>query len=237
MLNAHQASDVRTVALILAGGVGQRAGTELPKQYVVIKGQSIIQRTVCAFMGYVDHILVAAHDEWRDQLIGTQDLLRSHDVTFSICPAGKTGFESLCSGIHALAECSDDTFVIIHDAVRPLVTGDVIERNIAVARQYGNAIASVDVYETLLSAPEGDGVVRSMTRREGMFRAQTPHTFRLGALRKMLKDARRLCIADAQSACVLAQQLGYELHLSPGDLRNFKITTPSDLQLYEALIP
>lgn len=224
MFENHTSAPV--VGLILSGGTGQRIESSVPKQFIEVKGQSILHRTLEAFAGLVDEVLVVCLADWRDHV----------DSRFATCDAGATGFESLSKGVAALAAYPDETFVMIHDAVRPLVTPEVIERNLEVARVYGNAVAAVETYETLLAAPDGDGVVRSMTRREGMFRAQTPQTFTLGALRKMMGEARRFCIADAQSACVLAQQLGYELHLSPGDLRNFKITTASDLALYEALI-
>lgn len=212
------------VAIILAGGAGQRFGQPIPKQFIEIGGKSILHHTLEAFEGMVDNVVVVCQDEWREYV-----------GNFPTATGGATGFESLCSGIEALCNYADDTLVVVHDAVRPLVTAEVILQNIAVARKYGNAVAAVEVYETLFSAPEGDGTVRAMTRREGIFRAQTPQTFALGTLRKMIEEARRRCIVDAQSACVLAQQLGYELHLSPGDLRNFKITTPQDLSLYEAL--
>lgn len=215
-----------TIALILAGGNGSRFGAARPKQFVEIKGRSILHRTLDAFRGRVDAIWVVCQNEWKDY-VGNEHTTE----------AGATGFESLCHGVAALADYGDETVVMVHDAVRPLVTTEIIEQNLEVARRCGNAITSVEIYETLLAAPAGDGVVRSMSRREGMFRAQTPQTFTLGSLRKMISEAKRLCINDAQSACVLAQQLGYELHLSPGDFRNFKITTPSDLALYEALIP
>lgn len=213
------------VGLILAGGTGQRIESTVPKQFIEINGQSILHRTLAAFEGAVDKILVVCLADWADRV----------DSRYTTCEAGCTGFESLSKGIAALSTYPDETFVMIHDAVRPLVTPEVIKRNLEVARTFGNAVAAIETYETLLAAPDGDGVVRSMTRREGIFRAQTPQTFTLGALRKMISEAHRLCIADAQSACVLAQQLGYELHLSPGDLRNFKITTASDLKLYQAL--
>lgn len=222
-----QNTSAPVVGLILAGGTGQRIDSTVPKQFVEVHGQSILNHTIEAFHGIVDDILVVCLSGWSDSI----------DAGCMVCEAGATGFESLSRGIAALAHYPDETFVMVHDAVRPLVTPEVIKRNLDVARTFGNAVAAVETYETLLAAPDGDGVVRSMTRREGMFRAQTPQTFTLGALRKMMSEAQRLCIADAQSACVLAQQLGYELHLSPGDLRNFKITTPSDIALYEALIP
>lgn len=218
--------NVKIVAIILAGGNGKRLGNLCPKQFMDVKGISIIQRTINAFEGQVDGVLVVCRDEWR-----------SHVAPCPTAKAGATGFDSLRSGVAALSMLPDDTLVMIHDAVRPLVSAEVIRANLDVARRCGNAIAAVEVYETLLFTPQPDGVVQSMTRREGMYRAQTPQTFTLGTLRAMISEADRQGISDVQSACVLAQQLGYELHLSPGDFRNFKITTPSDLQLYEALIP
>lgn len=216
---------VPVVGLILAGGTGQRIGSTVPKQFIKVRGQSILNHTLAAFEGVVDKILVVCHAEWLDQV----------DNRYATCEAGATGFGSLTNGIAALTNYPDETFVIIHDAVRPLVTREVLESNLDVARTSGNAIASVETYETLLVAPDGDGAVHSMIRREGIFRAQTPQTFTLGTLRKMISEAQRLSITDVQSACVLAQQLGYELHLSLGDLCNFKITTASDLKLYETL--
>lgn len=214
------------VALILAGGQGERFGSDLPKQFVKVGRQSILQHTLKAFVGRVNEIIVVCDQKWQGEvaLMGCR-----------VADAGETGFESLCSGVASLEDLDEDTLVMVHDAVRPLVSAEIIESNLEIARRCGNAITSVETYETLFSAPDGDGVVRSMTRRDGVFRAQTPQTFTLGALRKMISEAYRLCILDVQSACVLAHQLGYELHLSPGDLRNFKITTPSDLALFEAL--
>lgn len=217
----------RVVALILAGGIGQRACETRPKQYLEYGGETILQHTLRAFAPHVDDILVVCQDEWRAEA-----------APYATCTGGATGYESLCRGVEALAATeAPSTLIMIHDAVRPLVDASVITDNIAVALSRGNAVAAVPVYETLFCAPDGEGTVRHMVRRESMYRAQTPHTFRLGALQEMISRARALSIVDAQSACTLAYQLGYELHLSKGDLQNFKITTPSDLSLYEALIP
>lgn len=231
---SHKKKSPNIVALVLAGGTGRRVGADCPKQFVEIDDESILLHTLKAFKDHVNHIEVVCQPEWMDYIVEQELMVK--DLVVTVSKAGETGFDSLCSGVEGLNVFSDDTLVMVHDAVRPFVSEEIIKRNIEVATQYGNAITSVEIYETLLSAPEGNGVVRSMTRREGMFRAQTPQTFTLGALRHMISEARRLNISNAQSACVLAQQLGYELHLSPGDIRNFKITTPSDLDLYFDLL-
>lgn len=213
------------VALILAGGKGNRCNTQLPKQFVEVKGETILQHTLKSFEGMVDHVVVVCHEEWKDQA-----------RPYATAPAGNTGFDSLRNGISALSEMPDTSIVMIHDAVRPLVTHDIIRANLAVARQHGNAIAGVETYEALLYTPAADGNVTKMIGREGMWRAQTPQTFTLGTLRAMIAEARKRCINDAQSACTLACQLGYQLHVSPGDMINFKITTSADLSLYETII-
>lgn len=225
--NTSSLTRPRVVALILAGGTGERVGESRPKQYLEYGGESILRHTLRAFAPHVDDILVVCQQEWREEA-----------APYRTCEGGRTAYESLCNGVTALSEHENPaTLVMIHDAVRPLVDASIITDSIDVACRYGNAIAAVPVYETLFSAPEDERTVRSMVRREGMYRAQTPHTFTLEALLQMMRQARALSINDAQSACTLAFQLGYELHLSKGDLRNFKITTSSDLSLYETLIP
>lgn len=217
----------RVVALILAGGTGERVDSQRPKQYHECAGESILHRTMRTFLPHVDDILVVCRPEW-NEFVGP---------SCRKAPAGDSGFESLCSGIAALYGESDDVLVMIHDAVRPLVTDDVIRHNLQVARQCGNAITAVETYETLLFSDNPEGRVSGMTPREGMYRAQTPQTFTLGTLRHMVSEAHRQGITRVQSPCILARQLGVPLYLSRGDLRNFKITTTSDLALYEALIP
>ncbi|MCQ2206388.1 MAG: 2-C-methyl-D-erythritol 4-phosphate cytidylyltransferase [Bacteroidaceae bacterium] len=222
------------VALILAGGYGLRLDAHLPKQYIEVKGESVLHHTLRAFAGKVGNAVVVCRDEWRDYVLTHG---HPHFPQLRTAQAGTTGFDSLRNGIASLADLPGDTLIMIHDAVRPLISAEIIADNLRVARECGNAIAAIETYETLLHAPDGGSTVRGFTRREGIFRAQTPHTFTLSTLRQMMATAQERCIVDAQSACTLASQLGYELHLSKGDLRNFKITTPSDLDLYEILVP
>lgn len=214
----------KIVALILAGGHGSRMDSTCPKQYIEVHGESILHHTCKAFDGLVDDVLVVCQDEWRHKV-----------EPYPCCQGGTTGYDSLCRGVEALASYPDGTIVMVHDAVRPLISRESIIENIRIAREYGNAITAVGTYETLLQVPD-DCTVRSTIRREGIFRAQTPQTFTLGTLRTMLQEANARCINDAQSVCTLASQLGYELHIAKGNLSNFKITTPDDLTLYERLL-
>lgn len=221
----------KATAIILAGGVGQRMCADRPKQYIEVQGETILQHTLRAFSGMVSKAVVVCQDEWSDLVLQ----YATPQLPLTLAKAGATGFESLRNGIAALDEEPSSSLILIHDAVRPLVNKTIIADNLRVARECGNAITAIGIYETLLQAPDAT-TVRGMTRREHMYRAQTPQTFSLGTLRQMIQQADDRCVVDAQSACTLAAQLGYELHLSQGELTNFKITTSSDLHLYEALI-
>ena len=223
----------KVIALVLAGGKGERCSSDRPKQYMEVRGESVLQHTLRAFQGLVDEVVVVCQDEWREYV---DNCGKSLSIPCRTAIGGSTGFESLCNGVAAIADEAPDTLVAIHDAVRPLVTETVITDNLAVARRCGNAITAIATYETLLHAPDGD-TVQSMISREDKYRAQTPQTFTLAVLRQMIEEARRRCVVNAQSACTMATQLGYQLHISKGDLRNFKITLPSDMLLYESLIP
>lgn len=224
-------SNPKVIALILAGGSGERFGADRPKQYVEVKGESILHHTLCAFRNFADGIVVACQKEWTDYV----DAYSSEFPTLRTCPAGSTGFATLHHGIESMADLPDSTLVMIHDAVRPLVSANVITRNLEVARQKGNAITAVGTYETLLHAPDST-TASGMTARDDVYRAQTPQTFTLGTLRTLLQQAEKQGISSTQCACTLAMQLGHKLFLSEGEIINFKITTPSDLSLYETAI-
>lgn len=221
----------KVIALILAGGSGERVGADRPKQYVEVKGESILHHTLCAFRNFADGIVVACQKEWTDYV----DAYSSEFPTLRTCPAGSTGFATLHHGIESMADLPDSTLVMIHDAVRPLVSANVITRNLEVARLKGNAITAVGTYETLLHAPDST-TASGMTARDDVYRAQTPQTFTLGTLRTLLQQAEKQGISSTQCACTLAMQLGHKLFLSEGEIINFKITTPSDLSLYETAI-
>jgi len=123
----------------------------------------------------------------------------------------------------------------VHDAVRPLITQDIISRNIAVCLTRGNAITALNSYEAYLVTTNGSSA-DSFMPREGLMRAQTPHTFPLATLRQMLTLAEERGIKESQSIFTLAGELGIApLHIAQGDLRNFKITEQSDIFIYRAL--
>jgi len=226
------------IALILAGGTGKRMNTLVPKQFMEIDGESVLLHTMRAFQQHplIHEIYLVCLPEWHDFVCDEAEK-GGIDKLSGIVMAGETSYASACRGIKHLVETSafPDAIVLVHDAVRPLITQDIISRNIAVCLTHGNAITALPSHEAYLVTADGSSA-DGMMPREGLMRAQTPHTFPLAALNKMIQLAEERGIRDSQSIFTLAGELGIApLHIALGDLRNFKITEQSDILIYRAL--
>lgn len=226
------------VALILAGGIGERMHAVVPKQFMEIDGEMVLLHTLKAFQRHplIHEIYLVCMPEW-ESFVRTEAKKGGIEKLCGVIPAGESSFISASNGIDYLGKTikEPDAIVLVHDAVRPLITQDIISRNIAVCLTHGNAITALQSHEAYLVTSDGyaaDG----FRPREGLMRAQTPHTFPLTTLTKMIKIAREKEIKESQSVFTLAGELGImPLHIAQGDLCNFKITEQSDILVYRAL--
>ena len=229
----------RSVALILAGGVGSRMNLSIPKQFVVVDGMTVLQHTMLAFQRHqlVSAIYVVASPQWAET-VRQQAKEAGIDKFASCLNAGENSFQSAKNGIMALKkEESENTVVLIHDAVRPLVSQDVISRNIAVCLSRGNAITTLPSQESYMVVDAGENVSSTYILREKLLRAQTPHTFLLGELTTMMQEADERGITYSQSIFTLANELGHvPLHIAEGEMMNFKLTLPSDFTIFQAIL-
>ena len=229
----------RSVALILAGGVGSRMNLSIPKQFVVVDGMTVLQHTMLAFQRHqlVSAIYVVASPQWAET-VRQQAKEAGIDKFASCLNAGENSFQSAKNGIMALKkEESENTVVLIHDAVRPLVSQDVISRNIAVCLSRGNAITTLPSQESYMVVDAGENVSSTYILREKLLRAQTPHTFLLGELTTMMQEAEERGITYSQSIFTLANELGHvPLHTAEGEMMNFKLTLPSDFTIFQAIL-
>ncbi len=226
------------IALILAGGTGERMQAVVPKQFMEIDGEMVLLHTMRAFQQHplVHEIYLVCLPEW-EVIVRRETTLGEIDKLKGVIPAGESCFASARNGIEYLAEkvTDPDAVILVHDAVRPLITQDIISRNIAVCLTHGNAITALPSHEAYLMTNDGRSADGFMPR-EGLMRAQTPHTFPLASLRQMIKLADEQGIKKSQSIFTLAGELGIApLHIAQGDLRNFKITEQSDILIYRAL--
>ena len=226
-------------ALIIAGGSGNRMGQDIPKQFMHVDNCPIIIHTMMAFQKHPDIQGIAVVC-----LAGWETVLQSYANQFCITklkwifPGGSNGQESIHNGIYGLKEvgCGDDDLVLVHDAVRPLLSQDIISSNIAICQKYGYAITGIKCREAILESEDGFTTNTSIPR-DKLIRTQTPQTFRLGNLIAAHEEAKEKGITNSVASCTLMAELGgRQMHIVPGSEKNIKITTVEDLEILKALM-
>ena len=227
------------IALIIAGGSGNRMGQDIPKQFMHVGNCPIIIHTMAAFQQHADVNAIAVVC-----LAGWETVLQSYANQFCIdklkwiFPGGQNGQESIRNGIYGLKEagCKDDDLVLIHDAVRPLLSQDIISSNIAICQQYGYAITGIQCREAILESEDGFSSTTSIPR-DKLIRTQTPQTFRLKNIIAAHEEAKAKGITNSVASCTLMAELGgREMHIVPGSEKNIKVTTVEDLEILKALM-
>ena len=215
----------RVGLVIPAGGAGLRLGGA-PKQFRLLGGAPVLVQTVRAFARHpeVGPVVVAVPVA---AVEATRQMLAEAGVEAHVVAGGASRQASVACGLAALPEFVET--VLVHDAVRPFVSADVISRVIAAIAETGAAAAAVPVADTLRSAH--DGRFGTTIPRDGVWAMQTPQ----GAQRDVLVSA--YGTDEATDEVGLLERLGVPVAVVEGDTRNLKVTTPSDWALAEALWP
>ena len=231
---------MHTVAVVLAGGSGERFGTSLPKQLLPLAGRPVIEHSVAAFEQApgVDEILVVMARGYVDE-VGTLLADRGYGKVSGVIEGGATRADSTRVALAAIAGTADDpgqTGVLLHDAARPFVDQRIIADCVVVLGAHDAAGVAVPTSDTIVVT--GNGVMHSMPRRETLFRCQTPQCFRLPVIAR----AHELAAADPGFAptddcgVVLRYLPEVKVHIVQGSERNLKITYPQDLAVAETLL-
>ena len=210
------------IALIVAGGSGQRFGSERPKQYLDLAGKPVLRRTVEAFLRHpqVGGIRVVIDPAWRDAYDAAVAGLGLPDPV----AGGASRQDSVRNGLEALAADGAPELVLIHDAARPLIDDSTIAAVIESLRDKPGAIAAVPVADTLKRG--NGGTICATVDREGLWRAQTPQGFRFPAILEAHRSAAGLSLTDDAA---VAERAGLAIALVPSKEDNFKVTTSDDL--------
>ena len=228
------------IALIIAGGSGNRMGQDIPKQFMHVDGSPIIIHTMLCFQHHPDIQAIAVVC-----LRGWETVLQSYANQFNVTklkwifPGGNSGMESIHNGIYGLKEagCADEDLVLIHDAVRPLLSQDIISSNIAICKAYGYAITGIKCREAVLESRDGFST-KTCIPRDTLIRTQTPQTFSLKNIINVHELAKQKGIMDSVASCTLVAEIqeDIEMHIVPGSEINSKVTTVEDLEILKALI-
>lgn len=227
----------RHIVLLLAAGKSTRMGGSRPKQYMEIDGESILLHTMLAFQKHplINDIYVACRPEWEATVIEEAGKGKINKFRGAIY-GGDTAFRTICNGIdYIIKRYAPDDMLLVHDAVRPLVSQGIISQSIDVCSAHGNSITALASQEALIVSKDGhasDGFIP----RENLYRAQTPHTFHVRTLHQIATAIQTSQISHSQSLFTLANEAGISpLYIAQGEMLNFKITHPADVSLYKAL--
>jgi 2-C-methyl-D-erythritol 4-phosphate cytidylyltransferase len=225
------------IALILAGGTGTRMKQDIPKQFMQVLGKPVIIYTLEAFQRHpeIEAVIVVCLDGWQDFLATSA---KQYGITklCKIVRGGENGQESICNGVNACAqEFALSDIILIHDAIRPMVTEDIITENIGMCQKLGNAVTVIPCMEAMLKS---DDFLHSDTviLRDSLFRAQTPQTISVSRALELHKEAKRNQIYNSVATCTLLIELGEKVNFVNGSELNIKITKRSDVILMKALL-
>lgn len=224
------------IALILAGGSGKRTEQDIPKQFMNVYDKPIIIYTLEAFQRHpdIDGIIVSCLEGW-------EEFLRAYAREYGIdklkwiVAGGENGQASARKALEALEDvCNAEDMVIIHDAVRPMVSGDIISDCIVTCRCHGNGLSAIRCQETIVQT--NDGICGNVNiHRDDIMRVMTPQAYRYDKALWAHKVALKRGITNAVYTNTLMLDLGEKVYFSKGSTKNIKITTVEDVEMFKAL--
>jgi len=226
------------VAILLAGGKGDRFGDALPKQFHLLSGKKLYLYTLETFLKILEiqEVLIVSHPEWMETIQEDLKIFSQKPVSQKIIRLVSGGETRQHSSFLGLQACSAKTsHVIIHDAVRPFVTPAIIQENIALARQYGACDTCIPSHDTLVHTLNRQDIFTIPLRHEYL-RGQTPQSFSYPLILRAHQVALAEGVFDATDDCQLVLRLPHQIKIAQGHEENIKITTQLDLVLAEQLL-
>ncbi len=222
------------IALVLAGGTGSRVGGDVPKQYVLAAGKPVISYCMETLTNHeeIDAIQIVADRRWQEFILEhvPKDKLRG----FS--PEGENRQMSILHGLEDIRKyASDEDWVLVHDAARPMVRAEQIHDCLSAAFGHDGVIPVLPMKDTVYSSQDGK-TISSLLDRSRIFAGQAPELFQLGVYYKanirLLPDQIKKINGSTEPA-ILA---GCDMAMIPGEEENFKITTGEDLRRFRRLV-
>lgn len=216
---------MKTVVIIVAGGRGKRMGR--PKQFLKIAGRPMLAWTVAAFQRSrsVDGIVIVAAPGQLDLAAG----LKASKL-IAVVPGGPERQDSVKNGLAALPATTK--IVLIHDGARPAVTPAIIDRAVRTARKYGAVVVGMPVKDTIKLATRNENRVTRTLNRDELWQAQTPQAFKTAIIIRAYARLKGKITDDAMAV----EKQRVAVKMIPGADENFKVTTPADLKMMEAIL-
>ena len=228
---------------ILAGGIGSRMESKVPKQFLKIKNVPIIVRTLNTFSASknIDKIVLAMNPQWMDYC---RNLLNEFNVDTSriiIIAGGTTRFLSMVNIVDACiadlnGQISENDFVCVHDCARPFVDERIISDNFTLVKDFDMVTTSLPTIDTVLIAKSGTNESDCVPERSNIYCDQGPQTFRLKQFKEIQNNLTQAETDSYMEAGRMYLEKGKRVGIVKGDRMNFKITTEFDMVLAELLL-
>ena len=231
-------NQTKTVAVILSGGVGQRMNIGYPKQFAKIAGKTAIEHTISVFQSHpqIDEIIIVSQKDYikqTEEIAAKAGASKVNRIIFG----GQERTDSTLSAITALADYADDCKIILHDAVRPLISGDIISACIEQLDHYQAVDVCIPATDTIVKADPNSLEIEEIPPRKFFWQGQTPQGFRLGTLKKAYEIYQN---SDIQGTCdcsiVLKTLPDVKVGIVQGSEKNIKLTLPTDLFIANKLL-
>lgn len=236
---------MKNIAIVLAGGTGSRMGSPIPKQFMPLSGRAVIEHSIDSFNDHpsINEVAVVVHPDWRMRMeeLAAQ---RGWSKLKKIVDGGSERYMSSLNAIMAYIDEPDDTNLLLHDAARPWVSNEIVDRVISALQHHeavGVAVPSTDtvweVHPDFAERQVGRFVARIPERRL-MWMAQTPQAFRL----PLIRDAYQRALQDPQfqatDDCGVVRKYmpGTKIAVVEGSERNLKVTIPQDITVLEQML-
>lgn len=218
----------KITAIILMGGKGERFESLLPKQFHLLSGKELYLHTLENFqnMKIFDEIIIAANKDHIKKI--RKDI---KNLKIKVIEGGET---RQLSSYKALLSCKYREIVVIHDAVRPFISSEIILKNIKKAIKYGACNTCIKTFDTIVQS-KNNLKIDKIPKRETLLRGQTPQTFKYEIILKAHKKAILKNLKNASDDCSLVIDSGQKVYIEKGDEFNIKVTTPLDLFIAEKI--
>jgi 2-C-methyl-D-erythritol 4-phosphate cytidylyltransferase len=218
-----------TVAVVPAAGSGQRLAAGVPKAFFHLAGRTLVERAIAGLMesGVVDSVVVAVPPERIDQA----KLVIGRDAT--VVPGGANRCESVSRALREFSGATAPDFVLVHDAARALTPPGLVVRVVEALRAGHSAVVPALPVPDTIKAVDANGVVLGTPERAGLRAVQTPQGF---ATDLLLRAYQRAGTADFTDDASMVEHIGGQVQVVEGDPLAFKITTPLDLLLAQAIV-
>jgi len=218
-------------AIILAGGKGKRMGTDISKQFIIVKGKPVLYYTLSKFLKCkaIDNIILVLPKDEIEYCV--KEILEKYSLKVNkIIEGGKERQESVYNGLKA---CVNSDVVLIHDGARPFVSERIIQDGIRYAWEYGAAAPGVMPKDTI-KTKNSEGFSTQTLNREDLVAVQTPQVFKWSTIMECHEKIKKDKIVVTDDTMVV-EMYGHKVYLYEGEYNNIKVTTQEDLLIAEYL--